>query len=396
MIRAGTGYSKNRNAQTAAREAARKALDKASLDSSRLVVLFISASYRNHYPVILQEIRRVTQAEHIIGSGAYGVLTEESEIEKQYGIAVMAISDDGLMECASLLVTDLQENNFRAGTDMARIISKAGFYPSALVLFADPFSFQNHLFFEGFESAFNYIPITGGMSSENGKEDKTFQLAGGRVSFDSAAALALGGSIRVESALTRSCQPFGEPLRITKAEGNQIFEIDGRPAYDILLESISHTPIANTEHLLQQIFFGIPVRSFQTDFTNSPYLIRNIMGINAKKGMLTCISPIPEGEFVTFAFQNPEFARQNLRDMLEDLSGRIAPARPAFGFYFNSCARGTNLYKSPNVDTQMIREYFPNTPIIGFSSYGEIAPVDFVNHLHHYSGVLTLVMEESQ
>ena len=392
MIRAGTAYSKSKDPLKAAVDAAQQALAKAGLDHCRTVFLMATAEHRRHYPQMAQEVRRITRADHLIGTGAYGVLTESAELEKQHGVAVLVLHSDEI-ECSSFSVTDLQENNFKAGEKAAALLAKSGFYPSSLMLFADPFSFQNHVFFDGFESISHYLPILGGLSSENGKEEKTFQFSGSRVGFDSVSAFAMGGKIRTETGLARSCHPFGDPMRITRAEGNLIYEMEGRPAYDMLLESISQVPISDTEQILHQVFLGIPVRSFQTDFTNSPYLIRNIMGINPKKGLLTCIAPIEEGEFVTFAFQDPEFAKQNLREMLEELRFRMLPNKPAFGFYFNSCARGRNLYKQPDVDTQMIREFFPEVPVIGFSSYGELAPVDFVNHLHHYSGVLTLVAE---
>ncbi|MFA6599686.1 MAG: FIST N-terminal domain-containing protein [Candidatus Omnitrophota bacterium] len=390
MLCSGTGFSKNRNAEAAAREASAQALEKAGQTASRAALVFASYEHRDHYPEILREVRRVTQAEHVIGSSAYGVMTESSELENRHAVAVMAVhcDDDAF---ASLMASDLQESNFRAGEKAAKTLAHSGFHPSSLVLLADPFSFQSHHFFEGLESVLGYLPITGGLSSENGRDGKTFQMAGGRLAFDSAALLALGETLRAETAMARSCQPFGDPVQITKAEGNLIYEMDGRPAYDMLLESISQTPIESTDHLTQRVFLGIPVRSFQTDFVNSPYLIRNLMGINEKKGLLTCVSPVPEGEFVTFACQDPEFARQSLKEVLDDMRERILPGKPAFGLYFNSCARGSRLYGQRQVDIRMIRDAFPDTPILGFFGYGEIAPVDFVNHLHHYSGVLTLV-----
>jgi small ligand-binding sensory domain FIST len=176
--------------------------------------------------------------------------------------------------------------------------------------------------------------------------------------------------------------------------GNTIYEMDGRPAYDMLQESMAHIECDHPEQMTQQIFLGVPLKSFQTDFVTSPYLVRDILGMNAKKGMLTCPGPISEGEFVTFAIQDPAYARRNMEEMLEDLRDRILPDKPAFGFYFNSCTRGKNLYGKPNVDTGLIRSYFPDTPLIGFFSYGEIAPVDFVNHLHHHAGVLTFWVPE--
>lgn len=390
MIQAGTGFSKNRNAEKAAESASRAALEKSGASKADTVLFFASSFYKKHYEAVAKKIRDVTGAKTVVGASSHGVLTEEQEIERHPAVAVMALAADEI-HTRSFLIENLQENNFLAGEKAGTILQAGGLSPQMTLLFPDPFSFQSPFFFDGFESAAGYAPLLGGCAGEEGSDGKTYQIENGRAAFDAVAGLAFSGRFRTETGLTRSCQPFGEPLKITRAEGNMIYEMDGRPAYDILLESISHFPFQNSDQVLERVFLGTPLRSFQTEFSNH-YLIRNIMGVNVKKGMLACVAPVEEGEFVTFAMRDPVLARQDMRTMLEDLKGRVEPSKPAFGFYFNCGARGEALYNAPNADIAIIRESFPGIPILGFFAYGEIAPVDHVNHLHYHSGVLTLVM----
>jgi len=235
--------------------------------------------------------------------------------------------------------------------------------------------------------------MVGALSSEDGQEEKTYQLHNGRAAYDSISALTMSGAMRFEVGITRSCRPFGEPIRITRAEGNIIYEMDGRPAYDILLESMSEIDFKNPDQILQRVFLGLPLKSFQTDFSESHYLIRNIMGVNAKKGLLTCITPVEEGDFVTFAVRDASLARQDFIATLKDLKQRMQPSQASFGLYFNCCARGQALYGKPDEDIKLIHHYFPGMPLAGFFAYGEIAPVDHINILHHHTGVLMLVAE---
>lgn len=391
MILAGTSYSKHKTAVEAAKIAAAGALEKSGAIQADIAIFFSSAKYRRYYGDILDTIRGVTGAKTIVGASGCGIVTDETEIER-HGIAVMVIQSDSI-NAASFLVQNLQENNFQAGEDAAKILAER-LQAELLLLFPDPFSFQSPLFFDGFENTYGYVPMIGGAAAEDSRETKTYQMESGRVAFDAVSGLALGGNFRFETGITRSCRPFGDALRITRADGNAIYEIDGRPAYDILLESISHIEFRDPEQIFQNIFLGLPLKNFQTDFSSDHYLVRHILGVNAKKGMLTCTSPVLEGEFVTFTFRDPELARQDMRLMLQDVRERIAPSKPALGFYFNCCARGQMLYGKAGEDAALIREYFPNVPIIGFFTYGEIAPVDHVNHLHHHSGILTLLAEK--
>ena len=387
MIRVGTSYSTSRNSEKAAAEAVEAALAKAGITKSDATIVFATSHHREQYPEMLKKISETAQSTVIAGSSAYGILTEEIEIEQDPGIAVMVLASDEI-DTSSFLIPNLQENNFKAGEALASSLKGSDASAKHVFLFPDPFSFQSHSFFDGFESGSGYLPLYGGLASEDGREGKTYQFAGTESAFDSISGLVLEGNLVMEAGITRSCQPFGEPLKITRADGNIIYEIDGHPAYDILLESISNLPIDNTDQIFQRVFLGVPMKNFQTDFMESPFLIRNILSVNAKKGVLACASPIEEGEYVTFTVRDSSFARQDLRATLENLSFQFAPHQPAFGFYFNCCSRGQALYGRHDEDISLIHQYFPKVPIIGFFSYGEIAPVDHVNHLHHHAGVL--------
>ncbi len=389
MIFAGTAISKIPIPEQAARSAAGQALEKAGITCAQTALFFLTSHYRKHYENIASEIKRVTGAQNVVGASAGGVLTEQEEIEKQAGLCVMVIETQDI-DIQSFLSPHLQESSFRAGERTARHLKETGSSANLMMLFPDPFSFQGAHFFDGFEQNYGYVPIIGAAAAEDGKEEKTYQIENGKVFFDAVAGLSFGGNFRSETGIARSCRPFGEALKVTRSEGNMIYEIEGRPAYDILLESLSTIEFDHPDQLFQRVFLGMPTRSFQTDF-NQDFLIRNILGINTKKGMFSTAAPVEEGEFLTFTVRDPRLASADLQRMLSDMKGRFEDQMPSFGFYYNCCARGQMLYGEPNHDINLIKKTFPGVPIIGFSGYGELAPLDHVNHLHQHCGVLTLI-----
>lgn len=384
-----SAYAKSLNAVEAAGAAARAVMEKLGGAKPGLIFLFASSRYHRHFTALLEQVRKITGTGNIVGASACGILTEEAEIERQPGLSLLALAGEDL-EAAPFLIKNLQESNLRAGEAAAEALRSHQNPASAVFVFPDAFSFQSPLFFEGFENIYGYAPLLGGTAAEEGRQAKTYQWCGTEAAFDSVAGAGLSGPFRVETGVTRSCRPVGEPGRVTRADGHKIYEIDGRPAYDMLLESISQVEFENPEQIFERVFLGVPLKSFQTSFLDSPYLIRNIMGINTKKGMLTCVSPVEEGDYITFALRDGEAAREDLARMLEDLKSGLGGATPAAGLYFNCCARGRILYGSPNGDVSLIRKAFPKMPLAGFFTYGEIAPVDHVNQFHHHSGILTL------
>lgn len=387
-----TGHSSEPHPEKAAESAVRSALSKAGVSRAHTVFVFATSQYRRAYERILKKIKDVSGAAAIAGASGYGVLTEDGEWERQAAVAVMVIADPEI-STRSFRIPNLQESNFNAGQAAAEALNEDGFTAKLAALFPDPFSFQPDVFLVGYENRHGYVPMIGGSAAEDGSEEKTYQFEGETSGFDSIVGIGLAGGFRAESGIAHSCRPFGESYKVTRAEGNVIYEIDGRPAYDILLESISSMDLGTSDEIFERVFLGFPVRNFQTEFSGENFLVRNIMGVNAKKGVLAAASPVEVGEFLTFAVRDPELARRDLTFMLDDLKGRWGDKPPRFGFYFNCCARGRMLYGKPNQDTSLIREAFPGMPVVGFFTFGEFAPVDHVNHLHLHSGVLTLVGE---
>lgn len=391
---AGTGFSENISLEKAALEAAAQALERAGLSKAGSLLVFAVLKEPNKWGGTLKKLKTFTGTDGVVGSSAFGVLTEQTEIEQRPSVAVLALGGPREGVCP-FLIPHLQENNFLAGAALARAVRDSEADPSLSVIFPDAFSFRHGPFFDGFESEGGFHPLIGGSASEQGGREKTFQWLNDRLSFDSVSGISFGKNFEFEIGITQSCQPLGEPLQVTRSQGNMIFEIDGRPAYDIFLELITQLHFEDTREVFHRLFIGLPLTSFQTEFSRSSYLVRNIMGVNAKKGVVACASQVEEGDYVTFALRDPLRAKEDLMLTLEDLLGRADGRSPAFGFYFNCCARGTSLYGTPGEDTALIREVFPRLALAGFFSFGEIAPVEYVNHLHHYSGVLALAFEKS-
>ena len=393
MIQIGSGISENHSLEKAAIEAVQKALERTGASKPDALLVFATGGETSKWASILKKIKSLTGTPRVVGSSAFGVLTEEQEVEQRPGVASLAFS--GLKDSIfPFLIPNLQENNFKAATSLAETLKGSLDRSSLAMILPDAFSFQHGPFFDGFESENESTMLAGGCASEPGGEEKTFQWMGDRVTFDAVSGIAFGENLEFEIGITQSCQPLGEPLRITRSQGNVIFEIEGRPAYNIFLELITQLHFDDTREVFHRLFLGLPLTSFQTEFSRSRYLVRNIMGVNARKGVLACASQVEEGDYVTFALRDPLRAKQDLILMLEDLRQKSTGRQPLFGLYFNCCARGNALYGTTGEDTTLIREYFPGLPVAGFFSFGEIAPVDDVNHLHHYSGILALAFQK--
>jgi small ligand-binding sensory domain FIST len=141
------------------------------------------------------------------------------------------------------------------------------------------------------------------------------------------------------------------------------------------------------------LFIGLPADRKENSVAPGHYVVRNLAGIDARKGILGVAEEVEEGEAMVFAFRDGQRARDDLVQMLGRQSERLAGRKPAFGFYFNCCARGNSLYGVPGIDTAYIRQALGDFPLVGFFGGYELAPLGGANHVFAYTGVLALVTE---
>jgi small ligand-binding sensory domain FIST len=125
------------------------------------------------------------------------------------------------------------------------------------------------------------------------------------------------------------------------------------------------------------------------------YLVRNIIGLDPKNGAVGIADQAREGQSMIFALRDGQRAREDLNQMLERQARKLAGRTPAFGLYFNCCARGHSLYGMPGIDTAYIRQALGDFPLLGTFGGYELAPLGGKNHLFAYTGVLTLIIEKS-
>ena len=83
--------------------------------------------------------------------------------------------------------------------------------------------------------------------------------------------------------------------------------------------------------------------------------------------------------------------RPGTPDLLDLLS---AGEPPAFGLYFNCCARGASFFGVPGLEAAYLENAFPETPIAGMFGSFEVGPIgdprDPRVELLTYTGVLAL------
>ena len=227
--------------------------------------------------------------------------------------------------------------------------------------------------------------------------------------------VAFGPQVALVSRVTQGCRPITAERQVTEAEGHVLYQLDGQPALQVLLDDLK-VSLAQPQEALQAVrstLAGISSAAGtgvgKTGSFGEDVIVRHIVGLDPARQGVAIADHLTVGEKVTFCQRNPQAAKADLMricaeirealepdmislDMAHALAARDAqaaphPARRMAGAVYVSCTgRGGPHFGGPSAEMQIIRHALGDVPLVGFFAGGEIAR----NRLYGYTGVLTV------
>lgn len=209
--------------------------------------------------------------------------------------------------------------------------------------------------------------LVGGLSSSR---SRTVQIANAVLSGGLSGA-AFAPEVAVATRLTQGCVPYPGRFRVTECADNVIAALDGRPALEVLQETIGAD---------RQVLVGIPVPGSDT----GDYTARNLVGIDPRNKLIAIGELVEPGSELVFCKRDQAAARDDLQRISNELKSSVP--RPRGALYFSCLARGEHMFGSRGAELGLIRRALGEVPLVGFFCNGEISR----DRLYGYTGVLTL------
>jgi small ligand-binding sensory domain FIST len=104
---------------------------------------------------------------------------------------------------------------------------------------------------------------------------------------------------------------------------------------------------------------------------------------------VTVSTRLSPGERLFWAVRQPLAAERDMRLTIDRMQSGF-DAVPDFGLLFSCMGRGPYFYGGIDRDLELVKQRFPEMPLIGFYGNGEIGPLNGANQLLQYSAVLGL------
>lgn len=371
--------------QIAAEKVVQQLADFGQID---LLFLFSSYGYDSDLPALVKEIYEKTGVTTLLGCTGQGVIGRNRELEQEGGLTALALALPGI----KLQPTHITQDVLAApGFSIAETTRTSADKPNAWLLLCDPFTFDTADLVDRFTSEFSGVPLVGGMASGDVGVRQTYLFHNGEVLDAGALIIAVGGDYTVQPVVSQGATPIGEAWMVTAAERNIITAISGRPAYQVLIDTIRGLTPQMQQKVSRNLLVGLAVDEYKADFNRGDFIIRNLMAIDPQSGAIA-ISDIPRiGQTIQFQLRDGEAASEDLNALLgsyKEKQQKLNEAAPVAGLVFSCNGRGRGLFSQPDHDAQTITEQLNGIPLAGFFCNGEIGPIGPRNFLHGFTASL--------
>lgn len=367
-----SGLSKNKDAGLAAAEAVTAAMADLRGEKPGFGFLFVSPDH--DLRAALAAACKASSCSEIIGCTTAGEITERGLVHQ--GIAVLLVASttsaarvsfaerlkadaQGVARKLSSCVGDLRK---QMGTRDARHLTT--------VLLTDGLSgTAEQLVTDLYDRGQGSLQIVGGAAGDEGKFKVTHVGAGEAGSSDAAAALHVFSATPWGVGVNHGLRSTTKQMRVTRAAGNVVFELDGEPAFAIY---VRHAAARGIELTLENA---------------APYLVGNELGIHfferiiraraplavGADGSLSCAAEIPQGSMVSILDGDHGSMVEAARSAALEARDHLGGAETAGVLLFDCVCRGMILREAFHREIEAVRSVFGDVPTAGFLTYGEIA-----------------------
>jgi len=382
--RIGAGLSTAESARDAGTEAAREArgdaLGRAEVD---LAFVFLSPAHLPEAEAAVEAVREELGPRHLLGCVAQGVVGRAREIEEGPAVAVWAGALPGAeIECFHAAAVPTDDG-----------IAIAGFPelddPGLVVLLVDPFTFPAGPFMTRLNEEHERVPLVGGIAVAGQQPGVQALILDDAVHAQGAVGAVVSGR-PVVTVVSQGCRPIGHESVITRCEGNVVYELAGRPAFERLRDEVAALSPEEQALAARGLLAGLVIDENRPEYETGDFLMRGLLRADEETGALVLGDTARIGQTLRFFVRDGASADADLR---QGLSGALQGAAPAGALLFTCNGRGTHMFPEPHHDARVVAEALGTPTLAGFFCGGEIGPVGGKAFLHGFTATLALFPE---
>lgn len=357
----------------------------AGRDSPRTLVVAFGAPGYAEAPQALDELASAFPQSALVGCSSAGEIHDHLVTDGTLVVAIAQFERTDLAVATTCIGS--AADSAAAGTRLARKLAAPR--PQLVLVFSEGLNVNGTDLVRGLSDALpRGTMIAGGLAADGDRFARTWVLVDGKPVGGHVTAVALCGPLEIGTGSQGGWDTFGPERRVTRAEGNILYELDGKPA------------LALYKDYLGELASGLPATALRFPLSireargAQSTVVRTILSIDEKAQSMTFAGDVPTGWQAQLMRSNHDRliagAMRAAFDATAGLNGR-----PALALAISCVGRRLVLGARTEEETEAALEALPlGSHQIGFYAYGEISPASCgACELHNQTMTLTTVRE---
>lgn len=354
------------------------------LDSPQTLVVVFGAPGLADRPGVLVDLARAFPRSKVIGCSTAGEIFGAKISDDSLAVAV-ARFEATTLATASAPVT-AGGGSFEAGVRIAAALDGPGL--RGVLVLSDGLVVNGSELVRGLGSVLGErVVVTGGLAGDGDRFARTWVLHDGAPASGHVTAVGLYGErVRVAHGSCGGWDPFGPRRLVTRAEGNILYELDGKPALELYKQYLGD----RAEGLpATGLLFPLAL----TREGEARQIVRTILAVDEATQSLTFAGDIPVGAQAQLMKAQLDRLVEGAEEAARAL--RVEGEGDALALAISCVGRRLVLRERTEEEVEAVLEVLPRaTQMIGFYSYGEISPHNTgACDLHNQTMTLTAIRE---
>lgn len=337
-----------------------------ALDSHDTLVLVFGAPSFARDPAALQQLAATFPQSLLLGCSTSGEIAGDRLDDESLSVAVARFEHTRLRLVHGHVGPGT--DSFDAGADLAARLADRDL--RAVFVLSDGLAVNGSRLAEGLSRHLGpQVVITGALAGDGSAFARTWVLERDAPGPDRICALGLyGDRLRIGHGCDGGWHDFGPERRITRADGNVLYELDGKPALDLYKTYLGERAAGLPGTAL---LFPLAVRP---QAGGAP-LVRTILGIDEAQRAMTFAGDLPEGGVARLMRASPEQLIDSAARAAREAAQALEDCDAALAISVSCVGRRLLLGGRAEEEVETVAECLPaGTVHVGMYSYGEIAP----------------------
>tara|TARA_R110002110_G_scaffold376568_2_gene586555 strand:+ start:59659 stop:60864 length:1206 start_codon:yes stop_codon:yes gene_type:complete len=389
MLEFFSGSSSAVNSKSAVRECLDLAFGEGGGDDASIV--FVHSTMGHNMAQSHAAIREYCPNAEIVGCTGSGVIGREGVSENMRALALMAVVGD---ECAVVQNAGLTgPNSKQLAAETAQALRTKLDGINMIYVVTAGMDVAGDQVIEGIESVFGpEIMLFGASAGDNGKAARTFQFHSDKVLEDGITMVGFSDpTLELLTGVHHGSLPVeGMTFEVTKSDGNQIIELDGKPAWPTLLGRLGLPQETEPGSVMGMTGLGEDLSPDEAAEYDNTQILRVPIRVTDDYQTFFVHSTCKEGTKLTL-MQRDE---QHIFDGVERLMARMTDAldgrEPVAVFHADCLARGRMTFNKILKDEIIAKIQYPlagddGVPWLGVYGFAEFSRLSGRNRFHNYT-----------